>query len=404
MINALSRNGNVIMLNNGEALEKLPVGIYMLRKATPFLPYRLEYVADSFELPKKIYGNPKDLVSRYIKRWKNRNENNMGIVFQGDKGSGKTLCAKYMCNLLKAPIIMITEGCDDEAFLAFISHPAFHDSVILIDEFEKLYDQSQKNDSGLPSVNPLLSLMDGVHQSRFLFMLTCNGEINEFLVNRPGRVRYQRSFNAVTQEEADEIIEDLLENKEHAEELYDVIDEIGNMNVDTLLKLVDDVNLFNQPPSECVKFFNIKMSARSYDLDLVVGDSLMSISAGFLYDVVIPTGRSMNKIAIPIELTPSAHDAIVDILIDQINDPRVKRESVRKRIGNNLYYIGDANNMKKGEDGRFCLSIQGFFDPNDLSELCDERHEELPYVSAKIFFKPLRKYTSTASQTTTMAF
>jgi len=240
------------------AFEKLPKGVYLVKYDERKNEYLLEESGD-FTLPKKIYGNSDALSDRYINSFNSSNKN-MGILLTGLKGTGKSLTAKLTCVKANIPVILITENFTDDTFKSFLNSIK-QEVVIFIDEFEKIYDEGDNQ-------NALLSLLDGVFEGKKLFLFTSNmvDKINPFMINRPGRIRYLAEYESLDDSIINEVIDDMLVNKDYKEEFFDVIDILGNVSMDTLVGLIDEVNRYNERPKEAIKYLNIRPEDSRYNV------------------------------------------------------------------------------------------------------------------------------------------
>jgi len=200
--------------------DALPVGSYTVG-LYPTGQYYLKEI-QPFDLSgKKLYGDTERHGRRILDTFKTR-EGSTGVLLAGEKGSGKTLLAKYISvQAAKEGIstIVINEAWSGERFNAFIQsirQPA----IVLFDEFEKVYRQSaevEMSDSSRrrylyddymgqgvdyaeqgpnPSQDAILTLLDGVYPSSMLFLLTVNDKtkITKNMMNRPGRIFYVLDF------------------------------------------------------------------------------------------------------------------------------------------------------------------------------------------------------------------
>ena len=199
-----------------------PSGMYYLKQIQPF------DISD-----KKLYGQVIQHGQRILDTFiKARNGQATGVLLAGQKGSGKTLLAKYVsvqAAKLGISTIVVNEAWSGERFNAFIQsiqQPA----IVLFDEFEKVYRQpmeaelkenaneprryrhhgrkgsfvsmdgeylSSGDDEGPnPSQDAILTLLDGVYPSNMLFLLTVNDKtkITKNMKNRPGRIYYVLDF------------------------------------------------------------------------------------------------------------------------------------------------------------------------------------------------------------------
>lgn len=249
----------------------LPVGVYSLVQTIQGL--HLTRKQDKFRLPKKIYNNPKDLIDRWLKSWANSRKN-MGILLSGHKGTGKTITAQILCNMSNMPVITITSPYTNDGFIDYITNPVFKNTIIFIDEFEKVYDSENTN-----QIHSLLPLLDGAFDTRLLFVLTSNKEhIHDLLTDRPGRIRYRNKYDYLTSSDIIEIVDDLLINKAHMKSVYDAVDYLGKCTMDVVTKIIEDVNLFDESALECIKYMNVSPGKRKYSVYLTVGDSEVPIS------------------------------------------------------------------------------------------------------------------------------
>jgi len=279
-MNRLLKDGNKFVAKSFEQIsEVLPVGVYTVN-FNPIDGYYLEQGKD-FKLPEKIYNSPVGLIKRYLTTFSNT-EKNLGIILTGVKGSGKTITAELLCKEANLPVLIITQPYRDEGFKLFLTNPCFSNCIVLIDEFEKIYNQNTDinpengEDKGL--VN-LLSIMDGMYNTKLMFVLTTNSDkISEFLINRPGRVRYRKNYDYLTKEEAKEIIDDKLIHKELESSIYEALDKYGICTMDILVKLIEDMNLFNEDALICSSYMNLIPENKDYRVSLIYADQEFELS------------------------------------------------------------------------------------------------------------------------------
>ena len=166
-------------------------------------------IGNKFEFDFKIYDLGTDEIIQRVKTtWNSdyfRHTNkNLGIIFNGLKGTGKTIAAKILCNDINLPVIIISRYF--EGLQEFIQSLNFN-CIVFIDEAEKIFLEEDPEVS-----SALLRMIDGVYNnSKKLFILTTNELlINENLIDRPSRIRYIKEFSGVTQEAVNQIISDKL--------------------------------------------------------------------------------------------------------------------------------------------------------------------------------------------------
>jgi hypothetical protein len=245
------KNGSTISLADVESVEsKLPIGTYNL-VYIPLMGFRLQQVED-FKIPDKIYGDM-SVIDRSITVYKHR-ERNFGLLLSGLRGAGKSLLMKKLALELHQPVIILNDSFEQQSdeLIKFLTDPALGDCTILFDEFEKKF----KVDDVTP-----LTLLDGPYNTHHFFILTVNNtRINENLTNRPGRIYYHLTYSGLDDATIREVGEDRLNNKEWVNELVNCCEDIRNLSFDMLISIINDVNLFNQSPKECIKLFGFDCS------------------------------------------------------------------------------------------------------------------------------------------------
>lgn len=110
------------------------------------------------------------------------------------------------------PVILVDNfipGIDD--FLNDIKNEV----LVLFDEFDKTFARSKDEDPQ----SKMLSLFDGTSSGKKLFVVTCNNyrDLNEYLINRPGRFHFHFRFEYPTVDEVKDYLRDKLDEKYHSE-------------------------------------------------------------------------------------------------------------------------------------------------------------------------------------------
>jgi SpoVK/Ycf46/Vps4 family AAA+-type ATPase len=267
----IKSGSDYFILDSEELLNTLPVGNYQVT-FHPMKGYYLTKVA-SYEIQGKIYGDTIKNSARILNTFTNR-ENATGVLFCGKKGSGKTLQAKHICieaAKLGISTILVNSAFSGSPFNEFIQKINIP-CVLFFDEFEKIYsggstskitDDDDDNFSvGSKSVSQqsLLTLMDGSFPTKKLFILTANNkfDINEFMLNRPGRIYYYIEFNNLLEEFVKEYSEDNLLNKKHISSVVKITSIFNDFNFDMLKALIEEMNRYNESAFDAIKLLNIK--------------------------------------------------------------------------------------------------------------------------------------------------
>jgi len=253
-----------------QVYDKLPVGNYVVccdNEGYFLVP------ADEFKLPEKIYGSINYRAQRILDTFQER-PSATGVHFTGEKGSGKSMLAKRVCQMAAErgiPTIIINTAFHGDNFNQFIQSIE-SSAIILFDEFEKTYNREDQE--------AILTLLDGVFPSKKLFVLTTNNKysVSTFLNNRPGRIYYQFEFDNLEEEFVQEFCEDNLKNKEHMETVLRFVRVFSGFNFDMLKAAIEEMNRYNEPFETVLKYLNIEpeMSTNEiYDSVVIVGDQEM---------------------------------------------------------------------------------------------------------------------------------
>lgn len=239
-------------------LNELPVGNYEFRFG-PKGEVWLERQEDLI-LPEKIYSNDKDFIEHVLKSYKAIDKGLLGVGLVGKKGLGKSFTGNILAYTAKAPIIRLTKSVSGTGFLDVLKQ-LNQDYILYIDEFEKLFPDSHDNDDQRASQEQLLSFLDGgvISNNKVLFILTSNSDhlISEYIKNRPSRLRYYKSYEELDKEIIKEVLSDLLENEEFLDDLLENLP-YSDINLDALVKIIQEVNTHNKAYSTFKDFFNFK--------------------------------------------------------------------------------------------------------------------------------------------------
>ena len=216
-------------------------------------------ISDTFEFNFKIYDlGCEDIFQRVITTWFSdsfiRDGKNLGVIFNGLKGTGKTIAAKLLSNRLGLPVIVVSKPIS--GLLEFIQSLCF-ECIVLIDEAEKTFDDESET---------LLKMIDGVYNnSRKLYLLTTNElTVDENLLGRPGRIRYIKQFSNLTIKAVNDYIEDNLIDKSLRAQVVRILDKLSISTIDILKSLVEEANIYGDLPEDT--FLNLPKSYGRYKI------------------------------------------------------------------------------------------------------------------------------------------
>lgn len=201
----------VVEFDPATSMDSLPAKVYVVRH-DPMRGFFLSIHKDKFEVPSRVYGSSKMKAHKVYSTYKLRSKST-GVLLTGDKGAGKTMLSSLVCNMAieeGVPVLLVNEAFSGTEFNQFID--SIGECVVFYDEFAKTFENKEEQ-------NALLTLLDGTSSNKRLFLMTENNEnlVNEFILDRPGRVFYHFQFDklekAVIEEYcADHGVSDIVEN------------------------------------------------------------------------------------------------------------------------------------------------------------------------------------------------
>jgi len=151
----------------------------------------------NIDVTEKVFGSHQKKLEKVMKSF-DSSERNLGIILSGDKGIGKSLFAKMLlqtCVERGYPALIVSEFIPGiSSFINSIEQEVF----ILFDEFDKTFGTKLEDRDGCRDPQTeMLSLFDGVSQSKKMFIITCNNinKLSDYLINRPGRFHYHFRFD-----------------------------------------------------------------------------------------------------------------------------------------------------------------------------------------------------------------
>lgn len=296
-------------------------GIFRIYEHQPTRRLGLEKIDDTFRFDFKIYDlDCEEVLSKVIKTWTSdlfrESNKNLGVIFNGIKGTGKTIAAKLLCNRIGLPVIVISRPVD--GMLEFIQSLHF-ESIILIDEAEKTFREEQE---------VLLKMIDGVYNDmRKLYILTTNKlSIDENLLGRPGRIRYIKEFSNLSAEAVNNVIDDNLKDASLKEDVLKVVDSLEISTIDILKAIIDECNIMGAVPSDStlnipkakyrmqiIRFGNLDLKSHQEVKDYIKAHLAYNESVAGWLRKVIGTDESKKKPKKNMDLIDEMFDCNVEI-------------------------------------------------------------------------------------------
>lgn len=219
----------------------------------------------------KSYGIHISKADKVIESF-NAFERSLGVILSGDKGIGKSMFAKLVCEraLTAGLPIIIVDACYPG--IARFIESIDQECLVLFDEFDKTY-RTRRDDEDEQAM--MLSLFDGTSGGKKLYIITCNElyGLNDFIVNRPGRFHYHFRFEYPTPDDIREYLTDKLEETNYGE--IDKVIEFSrkvSLNYDCLRAIAFELNL-GQKFSDAISDLNIMTTeTEEYKVYLIFED------------------------------------------------------------------------------------------------------------------------------------
>lgn len=187
-------------------------------------------------------------------------QSNLGVAFMGIKGTGKTVDAKKLSLEANLPVIIIDKSVPKNIDLAPFLLSIEQEIVVFIDEFGKNFKSYSDEEDKYQTQENLLSILDGINSSyKRLFVFTTNEELNEFMLNRPSRIKFLVNYEYLKLEEIKLLLKDALNKKEYLQDLLNNLDN-SNLTIDILYSIVNLVNSIDKPYSEFKDIFNYSVN------------------------------------------------------------------------------------------------------------------------------------------------
>lgn len=165
--------------------------IYYVKWSNEYKNYFLEPYQDKFPIPDKIYGDIEKIAYKVWNEYVIRKKST-GILLTGAPGGGKSLTISLISNLaLKAgmAVIMLQKVKIDNNLIHWLS--TLTNVVLFLDEFGKMINRTDQEQ--------MLTMFSDINGSKKIYLLTENKihQVSEFILNRPGRVRYHVNFDKI---------------------------------------------------------------------------------------------------------------------------------------------------------------------------------------------------------------
>ena len=296
-----------IYSDNLKVLDQLPPAVYIVRFSQMQGFYLESYNALEVQ-EEKVYGVHESKIIKVMRAFKDFTRN-LGVILSGDKGIGKSLFARMLSQAAIGyghPVIVVDQYVPGiHNFIEEIEQ----ECMVLFDEFDKTFpsgngnngNNGMGNDGQSPQAS-LLSLLDGVSSGKKLFAVTCNRfhNLNEYLINRPGRFHYHIRFDYPVAEEVETYLKDKLA-KEYWGEIDKVVNFAGkvNLNYDCLRAIVYELATGEKFESAILDLNILNVNDNKYDVEVTYEDGTTGSRGGVRIDMFSARKESISLRDIP---------------------------------------------------------------------------------------------------------
>ena len=252
------KNVFIFDFDEGQARDKLAPAVYTARVSP--MGYYLEHDKDKFAISDKTYGSLARRADRIIKTFEDRTSST-GVLLTGLKGAGKTLLSQKVSNILLEkglPVILIEQPFHDAHFISFLNK--IGECVVIFDEFARVFEIKRTAEGDKDPQNNLLGVFDGNKSCKRLIFVIDNNfhKMNEYYVNRPGRLFYHFEYNRLEEIVIDEYCQDLKVDKAIQNQIKAAYFRIRLFSFDILKAIVEEHLRFpKETISEIVETLNI---------------------------------------------------------------------------------------------------------------------------------------------------
>jgi len=160
------------------------------------------------------YGKEFPAVFDHIVKRLNKKDDNGIVVLHGIPGSGKTFLVRHLLSVLKKNVIYLpphmTESLSDPNFITFMMD--YENSILVLEDAENAI-RSRDESASYSSVSNLLNISDGILGDCLKMQIIVTFNTNKTNIDsallRPGRLIAEHQFNALSIDDAKNLVEHL---------------------------------------------------------------------------------------------------------------------------------------------------------------------------------------------------
>jgi len=182
-----------------DVVQSVEPGVYTIEVSDKDVNLCLKQLA--FKQPAEVLGDAKKIASTIAGDFFSNPNKPLGAIFQGVKGSGKSLTSELIANsAIEAglPVVLIDSNYSHNLLDLVVSK--IGRCVLLFDEFEKRYEEEYQE--------KLLTFFSDQSNEGVLSIVICNDDdkLTSYILNRPGRFKYRVKFETLDKDVFKEIL------------------------------------------------------------------------------------------------------------------------------------------------------------------------------------------------------
>lgn len=223
---------HVVEYQDDELLDHIPPAVYRVNY-NPFTGFSLVHFKDRFDLPDSLYGNLQTRVDRILRRYEERNE--VSALLTGQKGSGKTLLANVLGNSMidrNVPVILVDTVDEPAPLKNFLNR--LGNCMFIFDEYRKVFGNEKQE--------KMLDFFSGSNYNKRCTLVIENREydVDEFMLNRPGRLLFHYRYGKLELETVTEVCEARKVPKHITEMILAYSANVHELGMDNLNKIINE--------------------------------------------------------------------------------------------------------------------------------------------------------------------
>src|SRR5690554_4419305 len=211
--------------------------------------------------PDTLYGSVSKRADKVLNSYKDTSSS-FGVLLSGAKGAGKTMLSNVVANRaieeLGLPVVMVEGHFPTNALCSFIEK--LGECVVYFDEFGKRFKDAEADQ------DDMLTLFDGSGASKRMVLLTENSkyDVNQYMINRPGRIWYHFQYDKLEVEVIQQYCEAQGVDEETIKKILLRREVVYEFSFDVLQALVIEYKRYGGDIDELAKDLNVEsMSSKA---------------------------------------------------------------------------------------------------------------------------------------------